>query len=89
MRWVGSPPSTGLPASSCGNLDSYTPDEREGLQGIDRAVTTGRLPLKQRKRNVSAYSLVPEHHVHLQGNYPHPPRTPALWIDKHRTRAYL
>jgi hypothetical protein len=64
------------------------PDEHEGLQGTDRAITTCRLPLNRRKRNVSTYSLVPEHHVHLQGNYPHPPRTPTLWIDKHRTRAY-
>jgi hypothetical protein len=59
-------------------LDSYTLDEHGGLQGTDRAVTTCRLSLNRRKRNVSTCSLVPKHHVHLQGNYPHPLRTLTL-----------
>jgi hypothetical protein len=45
MRWVGRPLSTGLPATSCDNLDSYTLPEHGGLRRTDRAVTTGRLPL--------------------------------------------
>jgi hypothetical protein len=28
------------------------------------------------------------HHAHLQENYPHPPRTLTLRINKHRTWAY-
>jgi hypothetical protein len=36
------------------------PDECGGLQGMDRAITTCRLPLNQRKGNVFACSLVPE-----------------------------
>ena len=45
MRWVGRPPSTGLLATSYDNLDSYTLNEHEGIQGTDRAITTYHLPL--------------------------------------------
>jgi hypothetical protein len=41
---VSRPPSTSLLATSCDNLDSYTLVEREGLQEMDRAVTTCCLP---------------------------------------------
>ena len=37
----------GLPATSCDNLDSYTLNKCEGIQGIDRAITTYRLPLNR------------------------------------------
>jgi len=40
-EWIGRPPSTGLPATSCDNLEnSYTLVEHGGMQGMDRAVTT-------------------------------------------------
>jgi hypothetical protein len=42
--------STGLPATSCGIFtNSYTPVERGGIQGTDKAVTTCRLPLDRGK----------------------------------------
>ena len=53
------PPSTGLPATSCDNLDSYTLQIRGGLQGTNRAVTTCRLPLN---RGAPSY---PKVFVHL------------------------
>ena len=40
--------STGLPATSCDDLASYTLPERGGLQGMDRAITTYRLRLNRR-----------------------------------------
>ena len=57
MKQVGRPPSTGLPATSCDNLDSYTLVERGGLQGTDRAVTTCRLPLNRGKGQYIHLSL--------------------------------
>jgi len=58
MRWVGRPPSTGLLATSCDNLDSYTLPEHGGLRRKDRAVTTCHLPLN---RGVPSYPKVPVH----------------------------
>ena len=57
MKQVGRPPSTSLPATSCDNLDSYTLVERGGLQGMDRAVTTCRLPLNRGKGQCIHLSL--------------------------------
>ena len=77
--------STDLPATSCDNLDSYTRPKRWGLQRTDRVVATCRLPLNRGVGNVFTYSYVPGHLARLHRNYPHPPGTPTLWIDKHRT----
>ena len=57
VKQVGRPPSTSLPATSCDNLDSYTPVERGGLQGTDRVVTTCRLPLNRGKGQCIHLSL--------------------------------
>ena len=57
VRQVGRPPSTGLPATSCDNLDSYTPIEHGGLQGTDRAITTYHLPLNHGKGQCIHLSL--------------------------------
>jgi hypothetical protein len=48
-------------ATSCDNLDSYTPDECGGVQGMDRAVTTCRLPLDRRKRNAITHPYILGH----------------------------
>jgi hypothetical protein len=55
------PPSTSLPATSCHNLDSYTPNERGGVQGMDRAITTCCLPLVHRKGNAITQPYIPQH----------------------------
>ena len=47
MEQVGRPPSTGLPATSCDNLDSYILNERGGIGGTDRAITTCRPSLNR------------------------------------------
>ena len=49
VKQVERPPSIGLPATSCDNLDSYTLVERGGLQRMDRATTTCYLPLNWRE----------------------------------------
>jgi hypothetical protein len=47
---IGRPPSTGLPATSCGIFtNSYTPVECGGILGTDRAITTYRHPLDHGK----------------------------------------
>ena len=57
MKQVGRPLSTGLPTVSCDNLDSYTPVERGELQGMDKAITTCRLPLNRGKGQCIHLSL--------------------------------
>jgi hypothetical protein len=57
VKQVERPPSTGLPATSCDDLDSYTPVKRGGLQGMDRAVPTYRLPLNRGKGQCIHLSL--------------------------------
>ena len=57
MKQVGRPSSTGLPATSYDNLDSYTLVERGRLQGTNRAVTTCRLPLNRGKGQCIHLSL--------------------------------
>ena len=76
MKQVGRPLSTGLPATSYDNLDSYTPVEHGGLQGTDWAVTTCRLPLNRGKGqciHLSLYTQAPRLRVQ---KLPKSPRVP-------------
>jgi hypothetical protein len=57
LKQVRRPPSTDLLATSYDNLDSYTLVEHEGLQGMDRAVTTSHLPLNRGKGQCIHLSL--------------------------------
>ena len=57
------------------------PDERGGLQVMDRAITTYHLPLNRGKGNVFICSYVLEHLTRLHRNYPYPPwdSNPTDW----------
>jgi hypothetical protein len=49
---------------------------------MDKAVTTYRIPPQLWDTVISEGSRALEHHARVQGNYPYPPRTLTLWIDK-------
>jgi hypothetical protein len=62
MKQVGRPLSTGLPTTSCENLDSYTLNEHGGLWRTDRAITTCHLPHNRREGqhiHLSLYTQAP------------------------------
>ena len=69
-------------SNPCDNLDSYNLSECGGLQGMDRAITTCRLPLNQRVGNAFTYFSIPKHHACVHKNYPNSPRSPTLRIDR-------
>jgi hypothetical protein len=75
VKQVGRSPSTGLPATSCDNLDSYTPNESGGLQGTDRAVTTYCLP-PQPLWGYRSYTLMATHGP-CQTRWPNSPKRAA------------
>jgi len=74
-------PAAGLPADRHFQNSDSTP-ERGGVQRTDRAVTTCRLP---HYRGMPTSSMAPINLsttlMHI-GNYPYPPGTPTLRIDK-------
>ena len=86
VRWTGKSPSTGLPASV---RDFKTPTQYpnvgdyKGWRGLSPPTaypsTGGTI--------ISEGSRVPKHHARVQRNYPYPPRTRTLQIDKHSTWA--
>jgi hypothetical protein len=61
--------------------------EHGGLQGTNRVITICHLPLNHGAPLYIKGSRAPRHHAHVQRNYPYPPRTLTLQIDKHRTWA--
>ena len=76
MKQVGRLPSIDLLATLCDNLDSYIPVEHGGLQEMDRAVTTCRLPLNRGKGqciHLSLHTQAPR--LHIQ-KLPKSPRVP-------------
>jgi hypothetical protein len=83
---MGRSSSTGLLASLS---DFKTPTQYPNIG--DYKGRTGLSPLAAYPSTggtvISEGSYAPEHHALVQRNYPYPPGTLTLWIDKHRTWA--
>jgi hypothetical protein len=66
------PPSTGQPATSCDNLDSYTwsnVGDYKGWIGLSALVA---YPSTMERDNAFIYISIPKHHAFIYRNYPNP-----------------
>ena len=68
--------STGLPATSRNNLDSYTLAEHGGMPRTDRAITTYRHPHYRGLGPCNYPAFTPKHHAYMQRTHSGPPRVP-------------
>ena len=81
MKQVGRPPSTGLPATSCNNLDSYTLVEHGDYKGWIGLSPPAAYPSIMERDNAFTYLSIPKHHAYVYINYSNPPRSLTLRID--------